>query len=132
MTYYALELENIQNGKPEVIEYLKNGAFSANCTGKPFSRVALDKALEQTVNVEAKNQLKSYMAFADINSTINIWQVTSSMKTQIIKRLLEMTEIKNYNVETKELNRPRIERLSRFTSFDKHNQLPNQSIFTNG
>ena len=32
------------------------------------------------------------------------------MKTQIIKSLLEMTEIKNYKAETKELNYPRIER----------------------
>ena len=36
MTYYALELENIQNQKPEVIEYLKNGAFSVYRTEKPF------------------------------------------------------------------------------------------------
>ena len=30
MTYYALELKNMQNEKPEVIEHLKNGAFSEN------------------------------------------------------------------------------------------------------
>ena len=67
-------------------------------------------ALEQTINAEAKNRFKSIMAFADINSALNRWQVTSSMKTQIIKSLLEMTEIKNYNAETKESNHPRIER----------------------
>ena len=50
------------------------------------------------------------MAFANINSDVNRWQVTSSMKTQIIKSLLKITEIKNYNAETKELNHPRIER----------------------
>ena len=110
MTYYALELDNIQNEKSEVTEYLKNGAFSVNGTEKPFSRVAVDMALEQTINAEAKNHLKGIMAFADINSAVNIWQVTGSMKTQIIKSLLEMTEIKNYNAETKELNHPRIER----------------------
>ena len=30
ITYYALELKNMQNEKPEVIEHLKNGAFSEN------------------------------------------------------------------------------------------------------
>ena len=50
------------------------------------------------------------MAFADINSAINRWQVTSSMKIKIIKSFLEMTKIKNYNAETKELNHSRIER----------------------
>ena len=110
MTYYALELDSIQNEKSEVTEYLKNGAFSVNRTEKPFSRVAVDMALEQTINAEAKNHLKGIMAFADINSAVNIWQVTGSMKTQIIKSLPEMTDIKNYNGETKELNHPRIER----------------------
>ena len=110
MTYYALELAKVQNEKPEVIEYLKNGAFSVNRTGKLFSRAAVDMALEQTINVEAKNCLKGIMAFANINSTVNRWQVTSSMKTRIKKNLLEMTEIKNYNAEIKELNNPRIER----------------------
>ena len=84
--HYALQLENIQNEKPEVIEHLKNGAFSVNCNGKPSSRVAVDTPLEQTINAEAKNRLKGIMAFADINSAVNRWQVTSSMKTQIIKK----------------------------------------------
>ena len=88
MTYYALELEKIQNEKPEVIEYLKNDAFSVNRTGKLFSRVAVNMALEQTINVEAKNCLKGIMAFVNINSTVNRWQVTSSRKTQIKKTFL--------------------------------------------
>ena len=65
-------------------------------------------ALEQTINAEAKNCLKGIVVFADINSAVNKWQVTSSMKTRVIKNLLEMTEIKNYNAETKELNHLRI------------------------
>ena len=110
MTYYALELENMQNEKPEVIDHLKNSAFSENRTGKPFSRVAVDMALEQAIITEAKNCLEGVMAFADINSAINRWQVTSRMKIKIIKSFLEMTKIKNYNAETKELNHSRIER----------------------
>ena len=96
--------------KPEVIEYLKNGAFSVNCTGKPFSKVAVDMALEETINAEAKNRFKGIMAFACVNSAVSRWQVTSSMKTQIIKSRLETTEIKNYNAEMKEINHPRIEK----------------------
>ena len=71
MTYYALELENIQNEKPQVIEYLKNGAFSVNRTGKAFSIVAVDMALEQTINAEAKKRLKGIMTFTDVNSAVN-------------------------------------------------------------
>ena len=61
MTYYVLELENIQNEKPEVVEYLKDGVFSVNGTRKPFSRVAVDMTSEQTINGEAKNRLKGTM-----------------------------------------------------------------------
>ena len=93
MTYYASDLENLPYEKPEVIEYLTNGAFSVNRTGKPISRVAVHIVLEQTINAEAKNCLKDVMAFADINSAVNRWQVTSSMKTQVIKSLLEMAEL---------------------------------------
>ena len=50
------------------------------------------------------------MEFADINSAVNRWQVTTSMKTQIINSVLEITEIKNYKTETKEFNQTRIER----------------------
>ena len=107
--HYALQLENIQNEKPEVIEHLKNGAFSVNCNGKPSSRVAVDMPLEQTINAEAKNRLKGIMAFADINSAVNRWQITSSMKTQIIIKASWDSRINNYNAETKELNHPRIE-----------------------
>ena len=106
--YYALELENIHNQKSEVIECLNNDAFSVNRTGKPFSRVAVDMALEQKINAEAKSRLKGIMAFADINSVVNRWQVTSSMKTQVKSQ--EITEIKNSNAETKGLNHPRIDR----------------------
>ena len=63
-------------------------------------------ALEETINAEAKNRFKGIMAFAYINSAVNRWQVTSSMKTQIIKS----REIKNYNAEMKEINHPRIEK----------------------
>ena len=38
MTFYALELSNLNHEKPDVLELLKSGAFSINRTGKPFSR----------------------------------------------------------------------------------------------
>ena len=51
------------------------------------------------------------MAFADINLAVDRWQVTTSIKTRIMKNDFEMTGIKNYKAETKALNHPRIEDL---------------------
>ena len=50
------------------------------------------------------------MAFAGTDLAVKRWQVTSSIKTQVINSLLEIAEIKNYNTETKELNQSTIER----------------------
>lgn len=50
------------------------------------------------------------MAFADTDLAVKRWQVINSMKTQVINSLLEITEIKNYNTETKELNQSTTER----------------------
>ena len=46
MTYYALELCNLKAANPDVYQLLKGGAFSVNRSGKPFSRVPVDMALE--------------------------------------------------------------------------------------
>ena len=51
------------------------------------------------------------MAFADINLAVDRWQVTTSIKTRIMKGDFEMTGIKNYKAETKALNHQRIEDL---------------------
>ena len=79
-----LRAGKIQNEKPEVIEYLKNDAFSLNRTGKPFSSYWCGIGVDNQCRSE--KLLESIMAFGDINSAVNRWQVTSSMKTQIIKK----------------------------------------------
>ena len=67
-------------------------------------------ALEQTMNVEAKSRLKGFVAFADISTAVNRWIVTGSMRSQIVNSLLEVTDLKSYNSDNKELNKPRMER----------------------
>ena len=68
MTYYSLELAKFKNDKLEVMEGLMNGAFSINRTENLLAGVPFDKALEQTINAQAKSRLKEIMAYFDINS----------------------------------------------------------------
>ena len=110
MTYYALELVNLKEEKPELLEVLKDGAFSINRTGRPFSRVGIDMALEQTIKAEEKSRLKGIVSFADVPTAVNRWIVTGSMRSQIVNSLLEVADLKSYNSDNKELNKPRIER----------------------
>ena len=67
-------------------------------------------ALEQTINADAKSRLKGIMAYADVSSAVNRWMVTGCMRTQIVNSLLESTDLKKYNADNKELNKPRMER----------------------
>lgn len=47
------------------------GAFSVNRSGNTFAGVPADMALEQSINVHAKNCLKGIIVYADINPTLN-------------------------------------------------------------
>lgn len=107
MTYYSLELANLKEEKPELLKVLKDGAFAIYRTGR---RVGIDMALEQTINAEAKSRLKGVVAFADISTAVNRWIVTGSMRSQIVNSLLEVADLKSYNSDNKELNKPRMER----------------------
>ena len=71
MTYYGLELVDLKNEKPEVMEALIKGAFSINRSGNAFAGVPVDMALGQSIDAHAKNRLKGIIAYADINSAVN-------------------------------------------------------------
>ena len=63
---------------------LKSGGFSVRRNEQQFNRVGVDMCLEQTINAEAKNRLKGVVAYADINSAVNRWLVTSAMRTHLL------------------------------------------------
>ena len=90
MVLYSLELVNLN---PHIKEMLKSGCFSVNRTGKSFANVAVDMALEQTINAEAKNRLKGIMKYADVATAVNRWSITSSMKTELVNNMLELCGI---------------------------------------
>ena len=47
-------------------------------------------ALEQTINAGAKSRLKGIIAFADVNTAVNRWLITSSMRTEIVNKVLNI------------------------------------------
>ena len=107
MTYYALELVNVKNEKPEVMEALIKGVFSINRSGNTFAGVAVDMALEQSINAHAKNRLKGIMAYADIDSAVNRRHVTSPMRSEISNALREYADMKSNEGGNKEVKEQR-------------------------
>ena len=72
MTLFALELLNLENKNPEAELQLRSGGFSVNWSGRKFSNVGVNIALEQTINAEAKNRLMGTIGYADISSAVGL------------------------------------------------------------
>ena len=66
--------------------------------------------LEQSINAHAKNRLKEIIAYADIDSAVNRWHVTSPMKREIANALLEYADMKSNEGDNKEVKEERKKR----------------------
>lgn len=111
MSRYSLELLNLEKCNPVVYSMLVNGGFSVKRSKNKFAREGVDMALEQTINAEAKNRLCGITAFADVKSAVNRWLVTSSMRTEIVNRVLSIAGMSNDDdIKNKDLNPKRMAR----------------------
>ena len=59
-------------------------------------------ALEKIINVDAKNRLKGIMKYADVATAVNRWAITNSVKTELVKSLLEMLGMTESSYDHKE------------------------------
>ena len=108
MTLFALELLNLENKNSEVELQLRSGDFSVNRSGRKFSNVVVDMALEQTKNAEAKSRLKGIIGCADISSAVNRRITTNSMIIEIVNNVLEIADLLKPINCPNELRAPRI------------------------
>ena len=70
--------------------------------------------LEQTINAEAKRRLKGIIAFADVNTVVNRWLITSSMRTEIVNKVLNIAGLgPNDDENNKEVFPTRVKRDAR-------------------
>ena len=92
------------------MEALIKGAFSINRSGNAFAGVAVDMTLEQSINAYAKNRLKGIMTYADIDSALNRWHVTSPMRSEISNALLKYADMKSNEGGNKEVKEQRKKR----------------------
>ena len=102
-----LELANVKNEKPYVMEALIKRAFSINGSRNAFAGVPVGMALEQSINAHAKNRLKEIMAYADTDSTVKRWYVTSPITSEIANALLEYANMESSEGGNKEVKKQR-------------------------
>ena len=72
MSFYSLDLANLQSesSQLDLQKVLIEGGFIVNRTGKSFACVPIDMDLKQTINANAKCQLKGNVTFADISKVV--------------------------------------------------------------
>ena len=107
MTLYASELLNLENKNPEVELQLRYGGFSVNRSGRKFTNVGVDMALEQTIYAEARNRLKGIISYTDTSSAVNRRITTNLMRSEIVNNDLEIADLDKPIDGTKELRTPR-------------------------
>ena len=71
MCLYSLDLANLETSQSDLQKILTERCFSVNRTGKSLVSVPVDRALEQTINANAKSRMKGIMAFAGISTVVN-------------------------------------------------------------
>ena len=87
MARYSLELLNLDL---PLRKMLMSGGLSVRRSKNHFSGVGVDMALEQTISAEAKSRLKWITTFADVNTAVNRWLITSLMRTEIVNKVLNI------------------------------------------
>ena len=108
MTFYSVDLANLETSQPNLQTFFTEGGFSINRTGKSFASVPVDIALEQRINANAKTWLKGVMTFADISRAVNRWIVTASMKIKILNAVLDYADMNISYDESKKMRASRI------------------------
>ena len=104
VTLYSLERLNLEHSNRVVFHMLKNGGFSIRRNEQQFNRVGVDMCLEQTINARAKKRLKDIVAYADVNTAVYRWLVTSAMSSHLLNNVLNMAGMKfDYDDKSKEL-----------------------------
>ena len=105
-------IDQFKGKKSKMYGMLLHDGFSVRRTDVPFSSVGVDMALEQTINAVAKHRLKGIIDFADVSSAVNRWLVTSSMRSQIVNKILDIADLSSDDgkVKNKETSNFRIAR----------------------
>ena len=110
MVRYYLNLMNVNETHPGVREMLEDGALSVGRTGRRFSRVPVDLALEQTINADAASKLTGISSMSASDAAMKKWMITRSARTEIVNAFLTMAGVKINDDSTHELNQSRVKK----------------------
>lgn len=113
MVRYFLNLANVDKTHPGLRDVLEEWALTVNRTGLPFSRIAADLTLEQSLNADAASRQTGITSFMTSESARRRWLITRSARSAIIGTILEKTGLKSPDEGIKDLKDHRIRKDNR-------------------
>ena len=90
MTVYWSEMENLKKSHPAAYSELKRGSFAVQRSDNAFAQVAVDNAIEQTINRDSKTH-GGIIGFSLRPSAVQRWIVTAHVRAAIAQVCRQLT-----------------------------------------
>lgn len=110
--WLPIHIENMPNLKskhPQVYEEFAAGNFSISRSGHPFSQVAADMALQQSINADSKSK-GGIVGIFQSPAALERWFLTAHVRTSVTTSLKEMCGEEDRATGHKEATPPRVKR----------------------
>ena len=102
-------MRKLKSKHPQVYEEFSAGNFSISRFGHPFSQVAADMALEQSINADSKSK-GGIVGTSQSPAALERWFLTAHVRASVTTSLKEMCGEKDLATGHKEATLPRVKR----------------------
>ena len=106
---YIEDMRKLKSKHPQVYEEFTAGNFSISRSGHPFSQVAADMALEQSVNADSKSK-GGIVGISQSPAALERWFLTAHVRASVTTSLKEMCGEEDRATGHKEATPPRVKR----------------------
>mgnify|MGYP000055450759 FL=1 len=106
---YIEDMRKLKSKHPQVYEEFSAGNFSISRSGHPFSQVAADMALEQSINADSKSK-GGIVGISQCPAALERWFLTAHVRASVTTSLKEMCGEKDLATGHKEATPPRVKR----------------------
>ena len=87
LSAYPSEISHLDDDHPETFKYLKSGGFSVQIReGKPFGKIPVDKACEETVNKDTQTAVGT-KGFSLKAGAVNKYYLVAEYRSIFLKLL---------------------------------------------
>lgn len=107
LTHYCYDIQCLEKSNPSANQALEAGAFSVQRSFNPFSRVAVDQTIEQTINRDTKTK-GGILGFSQSASAVHKWVMTAHERAAITRGCKTYAAVVRNDGQRKEVSKRRL------------------------